>query len=82
MLGVLEMGFDVFLMEDALFSEEPNIGPAVRRMEQAGAIPSTVKTLHYELRRSVAGLDARGLLDAAGVTLSMQNPEDLPGLTG
>ena len=53
-LGLLGAGYEVFLLEDALFSSEPNVGPALRRMEQAGAIPSTVKTLNYELRLSVA----------------------------
>ena len=53
-LGLIEAGKQVFLLEDALFSSEPNTGPAIRRMESAGAIPSTVKTLNYELRRSVA----------------------------
>src|ERR687893_1923355 len=53
-LGLIEVGQQVFLLEDALFSSEPNIGPAIRCMESAGAIPSTVKILNYELRRSVA----------------------------
>jgi nicotinamidase-related amidase len=81
-LGVLGMGFEVFLLEDALFSEEPNIGPALRRMEQAGALPSTVKTLHYELRRSTAGPRTADLLAQANVSLSMRDPEDLPDLCG
>ncbi len=79
-LGVLGMGYDVFLLEDALFSEEPNVGPALRRMEQAGAVPSTVKTLHYELRRSVAAPKTPELLAAAGSELVMRDPEDLPDL--
>lgn len=81
-LGVLGMGFDVFLLEDALFSEEPNTGPALRRMEQAGAVPSTVKTLHYELRRSVSAPRTADLIAQAGVTLPMRDPEDLPDLPG
>lgn len=81
-LGVLALGFDVFLLEDALFSEEPNTVPALRRMEQAGAVPSTVKTLHYELRRSVAAPKMGKLLSTAGVELPMRDPEDLPGLSG
>ena len=79
-LGVLGMGFEVFLMEDALFSEEPNVGPAIRRMEQAGAVPSTVKTLEYELRRSVAAPKTATLLEEAGVDLPLVDPEDLPDL--
>jgi nicotinamidase-related amidase len=53
-LGLLEMGRQVFLVEDGLFTAEPNDAPALRRMEQAGAIPLTCKTLYYELKRSVA----------------------------
>jgi nicotinamidase-related amidase len=52
-LGLIEMGYQVFIVEDCLFTAEPNDGPALRRMEQAGAIPLTYKTLHYELKRSV-----------------------------
>jgi nicotinamidase-related amidase len=48
-LGLLCMGYQVFLLEDCLFSTEPNPGPALRRMEQAGAIPTTLKSLAYEL---------------------------------
>ena len=48
-LGLLESGHDVFLLEDCLFSSEPHINPAIRRMQQAGAIPCTFKTLFYEL---------------------------------
>lgn len=52
-LGLLDLGYQIFLVEDCLFTAEPNTGPALRRMEQAGAIPLTYKTLHYELKRSV-----------------------------
>ena len=77
-LGVLDMGYEVFLLEDALFSEEPNTGPALRRMELAGAIPSTVKTLHYEFRQSVAAPKTKDLLAVAGSETMMRDPEDLP----
>ena len=52
-LGLLALGYQVFLVEDCLFTAEPHTGPALRRMERAGAIPLTYKTLHYELKRSV-----------------------------
>ena len=77
-LGVLELGYEVFLLEDALFSEEPNTGPALRRMEQAGAIPSTVKILEYELRRSTAAPRTAVLLEQMGIDLPFVDPEDLP----
>ncbi len=33
-LGLITAGKQVFLLEDALFSSEPNVGPAIRRMER------------------------------------------------
>jgi nicotinamidase-related amidase len=53
-LGLLHGGYQVFVLEDCLFTSEPNVGPAIARMRQAGAIPTTYKTLYYELRQSVA----------------------------
>ena len=52
-LGLLEMGFEVYLLEDCVFSNEANVGPALRRCEQAGAIPTTFKSVFYELEGSV-----------------------------
>ena len=48
-LGLIEEGYEVFLLEDCLFTSEQHPGPALRRMYQAGAIPTTLKTLTYEL---------------------------------
>ena len=48
-LGLLRMGYQVFLLEDALFTAELHPGPALRRLYNAGAIPTTVKSLAYEL---------------------------------
>ena len=77
-LGLIEAGKRVFLVEDALFSSEPNVGPAIRRMEAAGAIPSTVKTLNYELRRSVAAPRAEQVLPDRVAGLALPEPEKLP----
>jgi isochorismate hydrolase len=52
-LGLLEMGYDVFFLEDCLFTTESQPGPALRRMIQAGAVPCTLKTTAYELVRCV-----------------------------
>jgi nicotinamidase-related amidase len=68
-LGLLREGYEVFLLEDVLFSSEPHVGPALRRMERAGVIPSTVKTLNYELRLSTA---------ADRAELCFPEPEQLP----
>lgn len=52
-LGLLNMGYQVFLLEDCLYTTEPNPRPALNRMYQAGAIPSTFKSFAYELAVSV-----------------------------
>lgn len=77
-LGLIGEGYQVILLEDCLFSSEPHVGPALRRMEQAGAVPSTVKTLNYELRRSVAAKSAKSMLAERRPELCMFEPEDLP----
>jgi len=78
-LGLIAAGYRVFLLEDCLFSSEPRVEPALRRMEQAGAIPSTVKTLNYEVRRSVAAPSAKAILAERCPGLRMVEPEELPG---
>jgi len=37
-LGLRQLGFTVLLQEDAVFTEETNTAPALRRMQQAGAL--------------------------------------------
>lgn len=77
-LGLLREGYEVFLLEDVLFSEEPHTGPALRRMERAGVIPSTVKTLNYELRLSTAAARAEAVISEKAPGLSLPEPEELP----
>ena len=62
----------------AEFSSEPHVGPAMRRMEAAGAIPSTVKTLNYELRRSVAAPATERVFPARFPGLTLCEPEQFP----
>ena len=52
-LGLLQAGYQVTVLEDCLFSSEPHPRPALERMVQAGAVPSTYKTFYYELVRTV-----------------------------
>jgi nicotinamidase-related amidase len=52
-LALLRAGYQVFLLEDCLFTSEPQPGPALRRMVAAGAVPATFKSFAYELTRSV-----------------------------
>ena len=80
-LGLIEAGQQVFLLEDALFSSEPSVGPAIRRMESAGAIPSTVKILNYELRRSVVEPRAERIFPERFPVLALAEPERLPRWT-
>lgn len=77
-LGLLREGYEVFLLEDVLFSEEPHTGPALRRMERAGVIPSTVKTLNYELRLSTSAARAEAVISEKAPGLSLPEPEELP----
>jgi nicotinamidase-related amidase len=48
-LGLLRMGYQVFLLEDCLFTSELHPGSSLKRMYQAGAIPITLKAMFYEL---------------------------------
>ena len=80
-LGFIEAGQQVFLLEDALFSSEPNVGPAIRRMESAGATPSTVKILNYELRRSVAKPRVERVFPERYPGLALAEPEQFPPWT-
>lgn len=77
-LGLLREGYEVFLLEDVVFSSEPHTGPALRRMERAGAIPSTVKTLNYELRLSTAAEAAEQCFPTLVPGLVLPEPEQLP----
>ncbi|MBA3450370.1 MAG: isochorismatase family protein [Chloroflexia bacterium] len=77
-LGLIEAGYQVFLLEDALFSSESFVSPALRRMEQAGAIPSTVKVLSYELRRSIAAPCPEHVFPERVPGLSLPAPEKFP----
>jgi nicotinamidase-related amidase len=52
-LALLRAGYQVFLLEDCLFTSEPQPGPALRRLVAAGAVPTTFKSFAYELTRSV-----------------------------
>ncbi|MFT4511358.1 MAG: nicotinamidase-related amidase [Planctomycetota bacterium] len=52
-LGLRALGFDVFLLEDCIFSNEANIGPALRRMQMAGVVPTTYKSYFYAMEQTV-----------------------------
>ncbi len=79
-LSALRLGYRVSLLEDCLFSSEANVRSALRRMTAAGAVPSTFKTLAYEL----IGTVDRGAWPAAWEEKLARHgdlfppPEDLP----
>lgn len=54
-LGLLQLGYDVFLVEELLFSSSINIESAMARMRSEGAVVLSYKTLYYELLESVEG---------------------------
>ena len=53
---LLSNDIEVYLLEDCLFSTEKNVQPAIKRMYDAGAIPTTYKILFYELLETVKNL--------------------------
>ena len=51
-LGLMESGYQVFLVEDLVFSSSPDVGAAVRRLRDRGVTVLTYKTLFHELLRA------------------------------
>jgi nicotinamidase-related amidase len=54
-LGLIELGYEVFVVEDLIFSSANAVDAAIARMKDAGAIFLTYKTLYYELIEAVDG---------------------------
>jgi nicotinamidase-related amidase len=52
-LGLLSLGYEVYLVEELLFSSSPNVHAAIARMKTEGAIFLAYKSLYYELLESV-----------------------------
>lgn len=70
-LGLLALGYEVYVMEELIFSSARDVAAALARMRDAGCVFLTYKTLYYELMESVGGPDGR--FDAFGPF-----PDDLP----
>jgi nicotinamidase-related amidase len=62
-LGLLEKGYEVFVVEDLVFSSSGETDAAIGRMRDAGAVIVTYKTLFHEFLRSVEGSAARRALE-------------------
>lgn len=54
-LGLLGLGYEVYMVEELLFSSSRNVKSAIARMTAAGAVFLTYKTLYYELIEAVDG---------------------------
>ena len=66
-LGLLNLGYEVYLVEELLFSSARNLDAAIARLKVEGAVFVTYKTLYYELIESVAGNQhAREMLERFG----------------
>ena len=73
-LGLVDLGYEVFVVEDLVFSSARNVAAALARMNAAGAVFLTYKTLYYELIQSVGGSPhAEATVAAFGPF-----PDDLP----
>ncbi len=73
-LGLLDLGHEVFVVEDLLFSSSRNVDAAIARMKAEGAIFITYKTLFYELVAAVeGGRHAEKMQETYG-----SFPDDLP----
>jgi len=73
-LGLIDLGYEVFVVEDLVFSSAHNVDAAITRMQAAGAVFLTYKTLYYELIQTVGGSrHADAMLAAFGPF-----PDDLP----
>ena len=52
-LGLVGLGYDVFVVEELLFSSSRHVESAIARMKAAGAVFLSYKTLFYELLERV-----------------------------
>lgn len=73
-LGLLDLGFDVFAVEELLFSSTSRTDAAVERLKSAGVVFVSYKTLFFELTEAVAdGPHADKMISKLGAF-----PDDLP----
>ena len=73
-LGLLGLGYEVYVVEDLLFSSARNVDAAIARMKAEGAIFLTYKSLYYEMIEAVdGGGHAEKMLATFGPF-----PDDLP----
>jgi nicotinamidase-related amidase len=73
-LGLLGLGYEVYVMEELIFSSSRDVDAAIARMKSEGAIFLTYKSLFYELIESVEG----PLNSKKSVETFESLPDDLP----
>ena len=73
-LGLLELGFEVFAVEELLFSSARDVDAALMRLRSEGVIILSYKTLYFELIEAVGG----GAHTEKMVATFGQFPDDLP----
>lgn len=73
-LGLLELGFEVFAVEELLFSSARNTDAALARLRSEGVTILSYKTLYFELIEAVSGGPHREKTIAAFGKF----PEDIP----
>jgi nicotinamidase-related amidase len=54
-LGLLDLGYEVYVVEELIFSSSRNVDAAMARMQAAGVVFTTYKMLYYELIEAVYG---------------------------
>jgi nicotinamidase-related amidase len=54
-LGLIDLGYEVFVVKDLVFSSAHNVDAALARMQIEGAVILTYKMLYYELLQGVGG---------------------------
>ena len=73
-LGLLDLGYEVFVIEELIFSSSRNVDAAITRMKAEGVVFSTYKSLYYELIEAVdGGRHGEKMLETFGPF-----PDDLP----
>jgi nicotinamidase-related amidase len=58
-LGLLDLGYEVYAVEDLLFSSSRTVDAAIARMKAEGVVFLSYKSLYYELVETVKGARSR-----------------------
>jgi hypothetical protein len=73
-LGLIDLGYEVFVVEDLVFSSALDVAAALARLQAEGAVLLSYKTLYYELIQAVGGGSHAEAMEAAFGPF----PDDLP----